>query len=49
MAISDKKVFKNQGLILKVFPNIDPEKFDINKYEAFLNALHGERMSEERR
>ncbi|GAG77954.1 unnamed protein product, partial [marine sediment metagenome] len=28
---------------LKVSPNIDPEKFDINKYEAFLDALCGER------
>lgn len=43
MVISDKKVFKNQDLVLKVSPNIDPEKFDINKYEAFLDALCGER------
>lgn len=41
--IRDKKVFKNQDLVLKVPPNIDPEKFDINKYEAFLDALCGER------
>ncbi len=39
----DKKVFKNQDLVLKVSPNIDPQKFDINKYEAFLDALCGER------
>jgi len=43
MAISDKQVFKNQDLVLKVSPNVDPEKFDINKYEAFLDALCGER------
>ena len=41
--IEDKKVFKNQDLVLKISPNIDPEKFDINKYEAFLDALCGER------
>jgi len=43
MTISDKQIFKNQDLVLKVSPNIDPEKFDINKYEAFLDALCGER------
>jgi len=37
--IVDKKIFKNQDLVLKVSLNIDPEKFDINKYEAFLDAL----------
>jgi len=41
--VEDKKVFKNQDLVLKISPNIDPEKFDINKYEAFLDALCGER------
>ena len=41
--IEDKRIFKNQDLVLKVSPNIDPEKFDINKYEAFLDALYGER------
>ena len=39
----NKQTFKNQDLVLKVSPNIDPEKFDINKYEAFLDALCGER------
>jgi type III restriction enzyme len=43
MTISDKQIFKNQDLVLKVSPNFDPEKFDINKYEAFLDALCGER------
>jgi type III restriction enzyme len=41
--IEDKKIFKNQELILEVSPNIDPERFDVNKYEAFLDALCGER------
>ena len=41
--IEDKKVFKNQDLVLKVSPNIDPKKFDINNYEAFLDALCVER------
>jgi len=40
----DKKVFKNQDLVLKIYPNIDPERFEINKYEAFLGALCGERV-----
>lgn len=35
--IEDKKVFKNQDLVLKVSPNIDPEKFDIN--ESFRSLL----------
>jgi type III restriction enzyme len=43
MTMLDKKVFKNQELVLNVSPNINPEKFDINKYEAFLDALCGER------
>ena len=41
--IENKKVFKNQDLVLKISPNVDPEKFDINRYEAFLDALCGER------
>jgi len=40
---TDKQLFKNQDLILKVSPNIDPAKFDISKYEAFLDALCGDR------
>lgn len=26
--IQDKRVFKNQDLVLKVSPNVDPERFD---------------------
>jgi len=43
MAILDRQTFTNQDLVLKVSDNIDPEKFGINKYEAFLDALCGER------
>jgi len=39
----NKQTFKNQALVLEVSSNIDPEKFNINKYEAFLDALCGER------
>lgn len=34
---------KASYLVLKVSENIDPEKFDISKYEAFLDALCGTR------
>jgi type III restriction enzyme len=43
MTIAEDKVFKNQDLVLKVSPNVDPAKFDISKYEAFLDALCGDR------
>ena len=39
----DKQLLKNQDLVLKVSLNVDPEKFDISKYEAFLDALCGDR------
>lgn len=39
----DKQLFKNQDLVLKVSPNVDPTKFDVSKYEAFLDALCGDR------
>lgn len=35
--------FKNADLVLKVTRNLDPTVFDISKYEAFLEALCGER------
>ena len=41
--IIDKQLLKNQDLVLKVSPNVDPAKFDISKYEAFLDALCGDR------
>ena len=39
----DKQLLKNQDLVLKVSPNVDPAKFDISKYESFLDALCGDR------
>jgi len=39
----EKQTFRNQDLVLKVSENIDPEVFDINKYEPFLDALCRER------
>jgi len=32
---------KASDLVLKVSENIDPARFDISKYEAFLDALCG--------
>lgn len=43
MPTLDRQTFRNQDLVLKVSLNIDPKKFDINRYEAFLDALCGER------
>jgi type III restriction enzyme len=43
MAITDKQLLRNQDLVLKVSPNVDPARFDIRKYEAFLDALCGDR------
>lgn len=41
--ITDRQLVKNQDLVLKVSANIDPTKFDINRYEDFLDALCGDR------
>jgi len=46
MTMLDKQIFKNQDLVLRVSPNVDPTKLDLNKYEAFLDALCGEREYE---
>lgn len=43
MAIYDKQLVQNQDLVLKVSPNVDSAKFDISKYEDFLDALCGDR------
>ena len=42
MSIAERKVSKNQDLVLKVSSNIDPEKSDI-KYKANLDTLHKKR------
>jgi type III restriction enzyme len=39
----DRQTFQNKDLVLKVSPNYDPKRFDPNKYEAFLDALCGDR------
>ncbi|MFZ3089973.1 MAG: DEAD/DEAH box helicase family protein [Nitrospirota bacterium] len=39
----DRQTFQNKDLVLKVSPNYDPKRFDLNKYEAFLDALCGDR------
>jgi len=43
MAITDKQLLRNQDLVLNVSPNVDPARFDISRYEAFLDALCGDR------
>ena len=35
----DRKTFRNEDLVLKVTPNIDPSVWDETKYEAFLDEL----------
>ena len=39
IAMLDRQTFQNKDLVLKVSPNYNPEKFDPNQYEAFLDAL----------
>ena len=39
----ERQTFQNKDLVLKVSPNYDPKRFDSNKYEAFLDALCGDR------
>ncbi|TSA30578.1 MAG: hypothetical protein D4R67_00165 [Bacteroidetes bacterium] len=39
----ERQNFQNKDLVLKVSPNYDPKRFDPNKYEAFLDALCGDR------
>ncbi len=39
----DKQKFQNKDLVLKVSSNYDPKRVSLNKYEAFLDALCGER------
>jgi hypothetical protein len=35
----DRKKFRNEDLVLKVKPNIDPAVWDETKYEGFLDEL----------
>lgn len=39
----DKRTFRNEDLILRITENIDPNKWDEGKYEAFLDELCGYR------
>ena len=39
----ERQTFQNKDLVLKVSPNYDPKRFDPDKYEAFLDALCGDR------
>jgi len=37
----DRQTFKNEDLVLKVSPNVDPAVWDESKYEAFIDELCG--------
>lgn len=39
----DQQTFRNQDLVLRVSPSVDPAHFDITQYEPFLDALCGNR------
>jgi len=39
----ERQTFQNKDLVLKVSLSYDPKRFDPNKYEAFLDALCGDR------
>jgi len=39
----DQQTFRNQDLVLRVSPSVDPARFDITRYEPFLDALCGTR------
>ncbi len=39
----DRQTFRNQDLVLRVSPSVDLARFDITRYEPFLDALCGTR------
>jgi len=43
-AHSDRQTFKNEDLILRVSPSIDPKIWDENKYDAFIDELCSNRV-----
>jgi len=43
----EPQTFQNKDLVLKVSPSCDPKRFEPNKYEAFLDALCGDREYQE--
>jgi type III restriction enzyme len=43
MKIADRRTFRNEDLVLKVSPNVNPSVWQESKYEGFLDALCGHR------
>ena len=41
--VTDTQYVRNQDLVLRVSPNVDPAKLDMTNYEDFLDALCGDR------
>jgi type III restriction enzyme len=39
----DQQILRNEDLVLRVSTNVDPDRFDIDKYEPFIDALCSER------
>lgn len=39
----DHQRFRNEDLVLRVSTNVDPARFDVNRYEPFIDALCGTR------
>ena len=39
----DHQRFRNEDLVLRVSTNVDPTRFDVNRYEPFIDALCGTR------
>ncbi len=39
----DRQTFLNQELVLRISPSVDPTRFDLTRYEPFLDALCGTR------
>lgn len=39
----DRQLFRNQDLVLQVSASVDPARFDVSRYEPFLDALCGPR------
>lgn len=39
----DQQQFRNEDLVLRVSRNVDPARFDISRYESFIDALCGTR------
>ncbi|NUM47345.1 MAG: hypothetical protein HUU38_21810, partial [Anaerolineales bacterium] len=35
----DQQTFRNQELVLRISPSVDPARFNIDRYEPFLDAL----------